>query len=249
MELMQRWRRNSMLTIVTAVAALLIASNGLRAQDKEPKHKPKQPSPVETSLDDYLTRMRALAGREKYTMGSLWSPDSQISNMAPDYKARQTGDLLIIRLVDNFSATTNGSVQTQRAYNATSGVSSSLTPFTAPTGVLQNLFSPSSTQTLNGKGQAALSSTISLNLSGRIVETLPNNVFVVEAVRDLTVGEDHQTIVLRGLVRYGDIGSDNSVLSSSISNLEAQVRGKGPIADSIHQPNSVIRAILKVVGF
>ena len=78
-----------------------------------------------------------------------------------------------------------------------------------------------------------------MNLAGRVVEALPNGVLVVEAVRDLTVGNDRQTIVLRGLVRPGDIASDGSVLSSSIANLEAEIHGKGVVADAIHQPNIV----------
>ena len=72
---------------------------------------------------------------------------------------------------------------------------------------------------------------------------------MVEAVRDMTVGNDRQTIVLRGLVRPGDIAPDGSVLSSNISNLEAEIRGKGAVADAIHQPNVVVRALLKVLGF
>jgi flagellar L-ring protein precursor FlgH len=81
------------------------------------------------------------------------------------------------------------------------------------------------------------------------VEALPNGVLVVEAVRDLTVGNDRQTIVLHGLVRPGDIASDGSVLSSSVSNLEAEIRGKGLVADSIRQPNVVIRTLLKLLNF
>jgi flagellar L-ring protein precursor FlgH len=171
-----------------------------------------------------------------------------MSNTASDYKARRSGDLLIIRVVDNFSATTNGAAQAQRTFNASSGISGLFGNLKAANS-LQNLFSPTSTQNLNGKGQSALSSTLSLNLAGRVVEALPNGVMVVEARRDLTVGNDRQTIVLRGLVRPGDIASDGSVLSSNIANLEAEVHGKGVVADAIHQPNPVVRALLKILGF
>jgi flagellar basal body L-ring protein FlgH len=74
-------------------------------------------------------------------------------------------------------------------------------------------------------------------------------VLVVEAVRDLTVGNDRQTIIIHGLVRPLDIASDNSVASSSVDNLEGQVQGKGTVADSIRQPNVVIRALLKILDF
>jgi flagellar L-ring protein precursor FlgH len=165
-----------------------------------------------------------------------------------DYKARHTGDLLIIRVVDNFSATANGTGSQQRTFNASSGISSFFGNLKAANSV-QNLFSPTSAETLSGKGASTLSSTLSLNLAGRVVEALPNGVLVVEAVRDLTVGNDRQTIVLHGLVRPGDLASDGSVLSSQVSNLEAKIYGKGLVTDSIRQPNVVIRTLLKILNF
>jgi flagellar L-ring protein precursor FlgH len=226
---------------------MLVAWNGLHAQMKFLKRDAK-PSQAQSSLDDYLTRVRALAVEEPRTTGSLWSPSSPMSTTASDYKARHTGDLLVIRVVDNFSATNNGSAAAARTFNASSGISAFFGAIPAASR-WQNLFSPTSTQNLSGKGQSALSSTLSLNLAGRVVEALPNGVLVVEAVRDMTVGNDRQTIVLRGLVRPGDVASDGSVLSSSIGNLEAEIHGKGVVADSIHQPNIVVRTLLKILGF
>ena len=208
----------------------------------------RKPDQAQTSLQDYLTRARAMTAGEQRTIGSLWYPAAPMVTSAGDYKARYAGDLLIIRVVDNFNATTNGSVQAQRTFNATSGLNAFFGN-TGSTSGLQNLFSPTSTDNLAGKGQSALSSTLSLNLAGRVIEALPNGVLVVEAVRDLTVGNDRQTIVIHGLVRPGDIASDDSVPSSSVSNLEAEIRGKGAVADSIRQPNAVVRFLLKVLNF
>ncbi len=39
------------------------------------------------------------------------------------------------------------------------------------------------------------------------------------------------------------------MLSSSVANLEAEIRGKGLVADSIRQPNVVIRTLLKILNF
>jgi len=223
------------------------SSSALQARVGFPKKKPK-PSPIQTSLQDYLSRVQALAA-EPRTTGSLWMPSSILAVSSSDYKARHVGDLVIIRVTDNFSATSNGSEAAQRTFNTTSGVSTGLlsSPVTATR--LSNLFSPTSTENLSGKGQAALSSTVSLNISGHVVAELPNGVLVVEAVRDLTLGEDKQTIILHGLVRTLDIASDNSVSSSSVDNLEAEVSGKGIVANSIRQPNVVVRTLLKIFDF
>jgi flagellar L-ring protein precursor FlgH len=242
-----RLHRTHSLNLLFAFMLVFVASNSVNAQMKLLKGM-KKPSQIQTSLDDYLTRTRALAVEPERTTGSLWSPSSTMTTTASDYKAHHAGDLLNIVVADNFSATNNGSAQGQRTFNASSGVSAFFGTLPAASR-WQNLFSPTSTQNLNGKGQSALSTTLSLSLAGRVVEALPNGVLVVEAVRDFTVGNDRQTIVLRGLVRPGDIASDNSVLSSAIGNLEAEIHGKGVVADAIHQPNIVVRTLLKILGF
>jgi flagellar L-ring protein precursor FlgH len=247
MKFLQKARRDGGSGVFLILMVMLVASNDLPAQMKFLKRDAK-PSQAQSSLDDYLTRVRALAVQEARTTGSLWSPSSPMSTTASDYKARHTGDLLVIRVVDKFSATNDGSAAGQRTFSASSGVKSFFGTIPAASR-WQSLFSPTSTQNLNGKGQSALSSTLSLNLAGRVVEALSNGVLVVEAVRDLTVGNDRQTIVLRGLVRPGDIASDGSVLSSSIGNLEAEIHGKGIVADAIHQPNIIVRTLLNILGF
>jgi flagellar L-ring protein precursor FlgH len=56
-------------------------------------------------------------------------------------------------------------------------------------------------------------------------------------------------MVIHGLVRPGDLASDGSVLSSQVSNLQAEIYGKGLVTDSIRQPNIVIRTLLRLVNF
>jgi flagellar L-ring protein FlgH len=229
-----------MKTTLACVLALAVA-NGAVGQ-KAVKH-----GAIQESLDQYLKAVHAASSEAPATTGSLWTASSALGLASADYKARHTGDLLTIKVIDNFSATTNGQAQAQRTFSATSSAATLLGVPTASR--WQGLLSPSSTQNLDGKGQSSLASTLSLNLAGRVVEALPNGVMVVEAQRDITVGNDRQTIVLRGLVRPGDIAADNSVLSTSISNLEAEIHGKGVVADAIHEPNIVIRLLLKVIGF
>jgi flagellar L-ring protein precursor FlgH len=239
--------RIARLQILPVIGVLVFAPLVSHAQFNLLK-KNKKPTQIQSSLDDYLKRVHALDAAPARTTGSLWFPSAPMTETASDYKARHMGDLLIIRVVDNFSATANGTGSQQRAFSASSGISSFFGNLRA-TNSMQNLFSPTSAETMSGKGASALASTLSLNFAGRVVEALPNGVLVVEAARDLTVGNDHQTIVLHGLVRPGDIASDGSVLSSSVANLEAEIRGKGLVADSIRQPNVVIRTLLKILNF
>ncbi len=114
---------------------------------------------------------------------------------------------------------------------------------------MQNLLAANSNTALDGKGSSTMSSNLQLNLAGRVVEVMPNGVLVVEAARDFTVGNDRQTVVLRGLVRPGDIAPNNSVVSSAITSLELEIKGKGSVADASARPNILVRTVLKLLTF
>ena len=82
-----------------------------------------------------------------------------------------------------------------------------------------------------------------------MIEVLPNGMLVVEAARQVEFSQQTQTIILRGLVRPEDISQQNQVLSTAISSLELEVRGKGIINDYTHRPNVLVRLLQKVLIF
>jgi flagellar L-ring protein precursor FlgH len=63
------------------------------------------------------------------------------------------------------------------------------------------------------------------------------------------MNNERQTILLRGLVRPGDISPNNVVESNSIANLELELKGKGVLSDGTRPPNPLVRWILRIVGF
>ena len=72
---------------------------------------------------------------------------------------------------------------------------------------------------------------------------------VIEAVRQVEFSQQTQTIVLRGIVRPEDISQENRILSTAISSLELEVRGKGIITDYTHRPNIVVRLLQRALIF
>jgi len=138
-------------------------------------------------------------------------------------------------------------VKSSRDFNTTSGISGLAGKIN--TSGLENLFTAKSSTSLTGQGQTASSSQISAVLAGRVAAVLSNGLLVIEARRDVMVDNQRRTVVLRGLVRPGDIASDNSVLSTSLSDLELAMTGKGIISDSTRPPNFLVRLLLKIVGF
>ena len=234
------FRRNS---IATFAAMLLLCPSGFGKNKVNDKSKP-----ASTSLDQYLKRVQSTAPEQPTTVGSLWVPTGLLAGASTDYKARAIGDLITVRLVDTFAANTSGENSTSRQFNTKSAVTG-LAGQLGPNNSLQNLFNANSATTLDGKGASKMSSTLQLVIAGHVVQVMPNGVMVIEAVRDFAVGNDRQTVVLRGLVRPGDVAIDNSILSSAVSSMELEIKGKGSVADASSRPNIVIRTLLKLLSF
>jgi flagellar L-ring protein precursor FlgH len=199
-------------------------------------------------LSVYVTRMQQQQlDLAPISPGSLWSDNGRFAGIAADYKAARTGDLITIVVSQSLSAQSANNVSTNRTFNANSGISA--LPGQLKTTGVQNIFSPTSAQALTGKSQAATTSTLATNLAGRVAAVLPNGILVVEAERQITMNNEKQTLLIRGLVRPGDIGPDNSVSSNQIGDLELELKGKGVLSDGTRPPNPVVRWILRIVGF
>src|SRR5256885_16281449 len=222
------------------LAAILIFTAPGWATVKIPPIRKNNGQAKSSALDDYLKRVRGMNLPSPTTTGSLWVESGAYAALAADYKARSAGDMLIIHLTDNFTAATTGENKQSRQFNTNSSISGLLGTIGAKNR-LQNLFAGNSATNLDGKGQSTLSSNLSVNLAAQVVEVLPNGMLVVQAARDIAIGNDRQTVTVRGIVRPGDISPDNSIPSSAISNLEAEIKGKGAVAEITRQPNIVIR--------
>jgi flagellar L-ring protein FlgH len=244
------WPRIDSCTVLF-LALLLIFSAHFTAipaaaqnQDKD-KNKPASPH---NSLADYLQRVSSRAPEmAPSTPGSLWTDTGRLANMVADYKASRVGDLVTISVSQNLSATSTGNVSTNRAFSASSGIAA--LPGQLKTAGVANLFSPSSTQVLTGKGQATSQTSLSTTLTGRVAAVLPTGTLVVEAERQINMNNQHETVILRGLVRPGDLDATNTVASNSVGNLEVEVKGKGVISEGIRPPNPVMKWILHILGF
>jgi len=198
-------------------------------------------------LAEYIARARAMTPTTPNS-GSLWTAQSPYSDMASDYKARNINDLIVIQVVESTTSTEDGAVKSARTFSASSGISAFM-GLPGPRAGIQNIFSPSSSRTLNGQSQTSSDSTLNTSLSGRVVDVLPNGFLVIEAVRQMFMNNQHQTVIIHGVVRPGDINSVNAVPSTAVSNLEVELKGKGVISDGVAPPNKLMGLILKLVGF
>jgi flagellar L-ring protein precursor FlgH len=205
-------------------------------------------APKKNSLAEYIQKVGGNSPPvAPSTFGSLWIDTGRLANMVADYKASRVGDLVTISIAQNLSATSTGNVSTNRAFSASSGITA--LPGQLKTTGIANLFSPTSTQALTGKSQATSTTALSTVLTGRVVAILPTGTLVVEAERRIMMADEQETVILRGLVRPGDLDATNTVASNSVGNLEVEVKGKGVVSEGTRPPNPIMKWILRIVGF
>jgi flagellar L-ring protein precursor FlgH len=205
----------------------------------------------DTEKDDlakYLARLQATQPTAAaLSVGSVWMDSGPMASLSSDYKAMVVGDTIEIVVVQGLTSTNANAVSTARTLSTSSGITS--LPGKINVGGVSNLVGLTSSEALAGQGAASTATSVTTNLSGRVVAVLAGGNLVVEAKRIINMNNEKQTIVLRGVVRRGDIGPNNMVASDSIGDLELEIKGKGVISDSVRQPNRVIRTILHLLDF
>jgi len=204
--------------------------------------------PAASSLEAYLTRVRQDNKAAQTSTGAIWTDAGRLTRMSTDVRAMRPHDLISVVVSESLAASTDGTVKNSRASNASSGISGLIGTLHAGN-ALQNLVSQTSSSGLNAQGTSATNSSLSTTFGGQVVEVLPNGMLVIEAARQVEFSQQTQTIVLRGLVRPEDISQQNQVLSTAISSMELQVRGKGIVNDYTHRQNALVRFLQWVLVF
>jgi flagellar L-ring protein precursor FlgH len=206
------------------------------------------PKASEALRAQYISRLQQnyVPATDDRTVGSLWSPGSALGDFSSDYKAYRLNDTITIQVAVQTTAAQSGTVDSERSFttnSAITGVMGRAPKSTNP------LLAANSSQALKGQGSTASNTTFQTNLTGQVVAVLPNGNLVVEAERQIFMNNQHENIVVRGMIRPGDIGPGNTVPSTALSNLEIEMKGKGIISDGVRPPNFITKAILWLLNF
>lgn len=227
---------------------LLLCASGLAQTSVETKSFSEKGNVAAASLAAYLSKVRLDNSSEQATPGSIWLESGRLTKMTTDVRAMRPHDLVSVVVSESLAASTDGSVKNSRASNASSQITGLIGRLHAGN-ALQDLVNQSSAAGLNAQGTSATSSSLTTTFGGQVIEVLPNGMLVIEAAREVEFSQQTQTIVLRGLVRPEDISQQNQILSTAISSLELQVRGKGIITDYTRRPNVIVRLLQKLLIF
>jgi flagellar L-ring protein precursor FlgH len=198
---------------------------------------------------EYISRLQqqVVSGGEPRTLGSLWTPNSSIGLLSSDYKARNVNDVVIIQVSVATNSQQSGSLTSQRSFQTSSAITG--LPGGIPTHGVNPLLNANSSTQLKGQGQAAANSTVQTNLAATVIALLGNGNLVIEGQRSIYMNNQHENAIVRGVVRPGDISTNNTVPTSALANLEIELKGKGIISDSTRPPNPITRAVLWLLGF
>jgi flagellar L-ring protein FlgH len=229
----------------TAILLLLATPSLFASPWSKVKPHPKTP---EQLREEYIARLQQqyVPAADQGTVGSLWTAQNILGDFSSDYKARNLNDTITIVASVQTTAAQSGSVDSERTLTSNSSITGLLgrTP-----SAVNPLLSGQSASVLKGQGSTASNTTFATSLTGHVIAVFPNGNLVVQAERQIFMNNQHENVIVRGLVRPGDIGPANTVPSSALSNLEIEMKGKGIIADGVRPPNPITRAILWLLNF
>ncbi len=222
------------------IATLLLAVSSLcRAGGKVQEESP---------IDQLRYRVRQGTIEAGTAPGSLYTASGRFGDMAGDFRASQVNDIVTIVVSDQASAVSRGATTSNRKSEANSSVSS-LLGIPGPRSPLRQLATLGGEQKLQGQGETSRQTTISTTLSAMVVEVLPNGAMIIEGAKDIWVNSERQTVRLRGVARWQDVGPSNRIPSDRLADLEVRIQGKGVVGDAIRRPNLIYRILLGLLPY
>jgi flagellar L-ring protein precursor FlgH len=157
--------------------------------------------------------------------------ESLVSNI----KARKEGDLITIIITEQATANATSKTKANNKSETRGGPALGWLDFIKPWDMtVENKYL--------GDGDTRRNGSLRAEISARIVEIMPNGDFRLEGTRMVNINGEKQLIEITGVCRARDIGADNTILSTYISDAQIAYNGSGIINDT-SQPGVVTRVL------
>ncbi len=186
-------------------------------------------SAVQTPADYKMPAVTAVPvvdadGGFTYSGGSLYSRR----------RARVVGDLLTIQVVHNTTADTKAKTNLKRQGEMNAGVTALFGLETAianiPGGGPSLSVETSTKNDYSGEGGTNRTGSVTGTLTTRVVSVMPNGHLIVYGQQNVRINNENEVLAVRGIVDPRSIGADNSVLSTSVSDLHIEYAGIGVVS-------------------
>ncbi len=184
--------------------------------------------------------------------GSLWNPNAKFADMYADAKARRVGDIIMVQIVENSSASKEAKSSADKSSSYNSGITNFFGLPLDKASIWGNDLSPTVTASTSseyeGNGSTSRKGDVTGVVTARVVRVLPSGNLMIEGKKQITLNAETQYIMLSGIVRPEDITPNNVTQSNYIADLQLGYYGTGVIGDQ-QRRGFLSRAVDKVWPF
>jgi flagellar L-ring protein precursor FlgH len=178
--------------------------------------------------------------------GSLYTIQGSFNDFFIDTKARKVGDIVTVKISESSKATNAADTKTGRASSLEAGIDTLFgvedwwenkvldqipknlprpNPFGNPS------VKGSMSSDFDGSGVTSRSGELNAFITCRVTQVLPNGNLKIVGSREVLVNHETQMIILSGVIRPRDIGDDNIILSTFVSDAKIAYSGSGIVDD------------------
>jgi len=182
------------------------------------------------------------------TVNSLWS---DTASLYEDFKAKRINDLVTINVIENISGSGKADTSAARKSALDAKVEDF---FGAPINLNKNnffwghghSFSPvvkgSMDNNFQGTGETTREGKLIGTITAKVVEVMPNGNLFIESRKEITINNERQVLILRGMIRPVDILPDNTIMSSKVADAQVFFIGDGVLQDK-QKPGWLVRIL------
>jgi flagellar L-ring protein precursor FlgH len=167
------------------------------------------------------------------SVNSLWH---DTASLYEDNRARRLNDLVTINVLENMTGSGEANTNTGR----TSSIDARITdlfglPLSASVNKGRYNLTPSVAAAyaddFKGSGSTNRKGNLIGTITAKVVEVMPNGNLTIESRKEITINNEKQILILKGMLRPDDIANDNTILSSRVADAEVFFVGDGVLQE------------------
>lgn len=187
----------------------------------------------------FMTISISAVVRNSVLADSLWLKRVTVNyNLFDDNRGKRIGDIVTVTVSESTSIDNDEKATTNNAASASGSVDNEKFFRGQLKGLLEgrnarfndrppNTFAAEFKNDFSGKGTYDSTRSVNLMITAMVVEVLDNGNLALEGKREVEVNKENYTLKLTGIARPIDIGTDNTIASSKMSNVTFGLEGKG----------------------
>ena len=167
------------------------------------------------------------------------TPNESWAGGAADYfrdaRARQSGDIITVRIAIDDQASLNSSSGRSRKSKADANAGLKYDVMGVVGADVNGSGSVASNTSASGQGSTVRSEKIDLSVAAIVTSVLPNGYLVIEGTQEVLVNFEQRTLHVAGIVHPSDITPENSISYEKIAEARVSYGGKGRLTE-VQQP-------------